>query len=121
MLSFHFSVQFPRISYSIIDFIYLNLLLINKMSVLKSCNNQEIILSNSDFPVENYSGPLVTRVKETGKFHKILLFTMPAWSCSRSKPFGVLVCGIMIRGRQNAWEQMVSAYSDFCTDLPSMT
>lgn len=40
------------------------------MSVLKGYKNQEIILSNFDFPVENYSGPLVTRDKKQGNFIK---------------------------------------------------
>lgn len=70
MLSFHFPFQFLRISHPIIDFIHLDLLFINRMSVIKGYNNQEIILSNFDFPVENYSGPLVTRNKKQGNFIK---------------------------------------------------
>lgn len=40
------------------------------MSVLKGYNNQEIILSNFDFPTENYSGLLVMRDKKQGNFIK---------------------------------------------------
>lgn len=42
---------------------------------------------------------------------------MPAWSYSKSKPFGVHVCGIYIRESQKEWEQMENAYSSSCTDL----
>lgn len=116
MWNFHFSFQFPRISHPIIDYIHLDLLFINKMSELKGYNNQEIILSNFDFPVENYC-PSSQEGQAAGKLHKILLFTMPAWTCSRSKSFGVHVCGIKIRGRQNAQEQMESTFSGLWTDL----
>jgi hypothetical protein len=40
------------------------------MSVLKGCNNQEIILSNFDFPVENSFGPIPRRDEKQGNFMK---------------------------------------------------
>lgn len=69
-VSFHFPFQFLRISHPIIDFIHLDLLFIYKMSVLKGYKNQEIILSDFDFPMENYSGLLVMRDKKQGNFIK---------------------------------------------------
>lgn len=120
MLSFHFPFQFLRISQAIIDFIHLNLLFINKMSVLKGYNNQEIILSNFDFPVENYSGPLVMGDTKQGNFIKSFSLQCQLGVAPGASLLG-LMCVVFRSGQgkmyENKWKMLAVVSALTC---PSM-
>lgn len=116
MLSFHFPFQFLRISHPITIFIHLDLLFINKMSGLKGYNNQKIILSNFDFPVENYSGPLVTRDKKQGNFIKSF-----SLHCQLGVAPGVSLWGSCVwysqQGKAKCMRTNGKCFQWTCTDL----